>query len=324
MSICKGVAGKRGRNPIGIFIHNDAASKNANLDYYKNWLPTHDLTLGFAHYYVTSTGTLQAEDDAYVAWHCGNLDGNNNYLSIEICQSMGDLDTFKKNEIEALKLAANLCKKYNITPTTSTIRLHKEVYATACPHRSVEIHGGDSATKAYFISMIKNYLNGDSPSKETTNNKTTSTTPTTNSSKKADVEFTYAVQLENGKTLEKVKNLGDFAGIVGEKITNVALKVNKGSVKYRVHVLDGRWLPWVTGYDWKDYNNGYAGISKPIDAIQVQYYPKSGEAQEVIYRVSPVNKAYFPWQRGILTTDGQDGYAGLFGKAIDRLQITMR
>lgn len=321
MSICKGVAGKRGRNPIGIFIHNDAASKNANLDYYKKWLPTHDLTLGFAHYYVTSTGTLQAEDDAYMAWHCGNLEGNNNYLSIEVCQSMGDLATFKKNEEEALKLAANLCKKYGITPTEKTIRLHKEIFATACPHRSVEIHGGDAGAKAYFLSVIKNYMYGDSPSKDTSSSKPTATT---SSQKKADVVFTYAVQLENGKILEKVKNLDDFAGIVGQKITNVALKANKGIVKYRVHVLGGQWLPWVKKYDWKDYNNGYAGIGKPIDAIQIQYYPNSGEAQEVIYRVSPLNKSYFPWQRGILTTDNQDGYAGLFGKAIDRLQVTMR
>ena len=30
MSICRGVAGLRGGNPRGIFIHNDAGSQNAN------------------------------------------------------------------------------------------------------------------------------------------------------------------------------------------------------------------------------------------------------------------------------------------------------
>lgn len=50
MSICRGVAGNRGRNPAGIFIHNDAGSKNANAAFYRNWLQTHPLENGFAHY----------------------------------------------------------------------------------------------------------------------------------------------------------------------------------------------------------------------------------------------------------------------------------
>ena len=63
MSICRGVAGRRGVNPIGIFIHNDAGSKNANSEFYRKWLQAHNLGNGFAHYYVAQDGTLQAEDD---------------------------------------------------------------------------------------------------------------------------------------------------------------------------------------------------------------------------------------------------------------------
>lgn len=159
MSICGGIAGNRGRNPVGIFIHNDAGSDRANKAYYESWLPTHNLENGFAHYYVTSTGTLQAEDDWNAAWHCGQYDGNMNYLSIEVCQSMGDLNQFKANEEKALALAAEKCKQYGITPNANTIRLHKEVSATSCPHRSVEIHGGDSATKDYFVRRITELMN---------------------------------------------------------------------------------------------------------------------------------------------------------------------
>lgn len=158
MSICNGVAGFRGRNPKGIFIHNDAGSQNADAAFYRNWLPTHPLENGFAHAYVASDGILYAEDDAYCAWHCGQTDGNTNYYSIEICQSMGDLEVFKQNEENALKLAAQKCRQYGIEPDTSTIRLHKEVYGTSCPHRSVEIHGGDTATKRHFIERIKYYM----------------------------------------------------------------------------------------------------------------------------------------------------------------------
>ena len=161
MSICGGVAGRRGRNPIGIFIHNDAGSRNATAAYYKDWLQTHPLEAGFAHYYVAADGTLQAEDDSNCAWHCGNLDGNLNYLSIEVCQSIGELNTFKSNEEKALALAAQKCRQYGITPSNSTIRLHREVFATSCPHRSVEIHGGSAAAcKAYFIKRITELMNG--------------------------------------------------------------------------------------------------------------------------------------------------------------------
>lgn len=158
MSICRGIAGNRGRNPKGIFIHNDAGSKYATAEFYTGYLQGANLDNGFAHLYVASDGTLQAEDDGNCAWHCGQTDGNTNYLSIEICQSMGDLNTFLANEDRALRLAAEKCKLYGITPNENTIRLHKEVFATACPHRSVEVHGGDTATKSYFIEKIKEYM----------------------------------------------------------------------------------------------------------------------------------------------------------------------
>ena len=160
MSICRGIAGRRGMNPVGIFIHNGADSQNATSEYYKNYLQRANLENGFAHYYVCSDGILQAEDDSNCAWHCGNSNGNLNFLGIEVCQSMGDLNVFKANEEKALQLAAQKCKQYGITPSASTIMLHQEVFATACPHRSVEIHGGAAQTKAYFINRIKELMNG--------------------------------------------------------------------------------------------------------------------------------------------------------------------
>ena len=67
MSICRGVAGLRGGNPRGIFIHNDAGSQNANAAFYRKWSQTHPLENGFAHAYVASDGILYAEDDAYAS-----------------------------------------------------------------------------------------------------------------------------------------------------------------------------------------------------------------------------------------------------------------
>ena len=327
MSICNGAAGNRGHNPVGIFIHNDAGSQNANAAFYRNWLPSHPLENGFAHYYVAQDGILQAEDDWNIAWHCGNANGNNEYLSIEVCQSMGDLNVFKQNEENALKLAAQKCKEYGITPSTSTIRLHQEVYATSCPHRSVEIHGGANATKEYFVKRIKEYMSGNvTPPSYSGGN--TAQKPAQSSKPSADpgIVFSYAVKLTDGTILPEVHNLNDYAGIPGKKIADVAIKVNKGKVKYRVHILGGGWLPWVTGYNWNDHNNGYAGNGQAIDAIQV-YYDTPADVisrcgyQKAQYRVSPLNGNYWGWQFDDETGNGQDGYAGAFGVAIDKFQL---
>ena len=72
---------------------------------------------------------------------------------------MGDLATFKANEERALALVAEKFKAWGITPNNDTVKLHQEFSATSCPHRSVEIHGGFDATKAYFIRRISELMN---------------------------------------------------------------------------------------------------------------------------------------------------------------------
>lgn len=144
------------------------------------------------------------------------------------------------------------------------------------------------------------------------------------------VIFTYQARTEDGNIWDEVQNLNDYAGMRGRKITDIAIKVNKGAVWYQVHVLGGGWLPAVTGYDWNDYTNGYAGEHKVIDAIRVYYTtPESvintyGYVQAQ-YRVSPVNGNYYEWQyddeTGTARGIPQDGYAGEFGVPIDRFQL---
>ena len=137
------------------------------------------------------------------------------------------------------------------------------------------------------------------------------------------VTATYRVRTTEGRWLPEVKDLSDYAGWKGYAITDVAIKVSKGSVKYRVHVKGGGWLGWIGKYDLEDAYYGYAGNGKPIDAIQVYYYtPYSVRPyKKAKYRVSPVGDDYYPWQYDTETKNSQDGYAGSFGKQMDRLQV---
>lgn len=136
----------------------------------------------------------------------------------------------------------------------------------------------------------------------------------------AAVVFTYCVKAD-GKTYPSVKNLADYAGVRGKAITDVAIMCNVGKVEYRVHVLGGKWLPYVSGFNWADPVNGYAENGKPIDAIEVIYIAPDGSSQKAQYRVSPVNGNYYDWQYNNETGGGQDGYAGSFGKKVDRFQL---
>jgi len=150
-------------------------------------------------------------------------------------------------------------------------------------------------------------------------------TPSTGSD---DLKFTYSVRA-GGKIWPEVVDLSDWAGKAdGVPITDIAIRANMGSVKYRVHLKDSKiWLPWVTGYDWKEPRNGYAGNGTPIDAVQVYYYTPEDYAKKkgylkAQYRVSPIGSdGFYPWQFDIETGNGQDGYAGVFGKAIDKFQL---
>lgn len=138
------------------------------------------------------------------------------------------------------------------------------------------------------------------------------------------VNATYRVRA-GGKWYPAVKNLDDYAGKFGVPITDVAIKASTGKVKYRVHIKGGAWLPYVTGYDTGDAENGYAGDNKPIDAIEVCYYGDTGATtyKRAVYRVSPVGESYYPWQHDDEKSAGQDGYAGNYGRTIDRFQIVI-
>ncbi len=176
--------------------------------------------------------------------------------------------------------------------------------------------GWESHTCAYYNYPWDGIL-------ECINNEDVKGTPSATKPKNTSgIIFTYAVQLTDGTTLKAVQNLKDYAGIIGKKIANIAIKVNKGKIKYRVHA--GKWLPWVTGYSWKNHKNGYAGNGQAIDAIQIVYTAPDGSKKKVKYRVSPVKGDYYSWQTGTEKTGGQDGYAGSCGKAIDRLQVTVK
>ena len=133
--------------------------------------------------------------------------------------------------------------------------------------------------------------------------------------------LTYRVYAD-GQWYDEVKGLSKIAGRKKQAISAVAVKVSKGNIKYRVHLLNGDWLPWVTDYDINDNVNGYAGIKgKVIDGLQVEFEGVGN--YKATYRVRKQGQKFFDWQHNTEKDSNQDGYAGLFGAKIDGLQITL-
>ena len=128
----------------------------------------------------------------------------------------------------------------------------------------------------------------------------------------------YRVKTQKHGWLSEVKNLNDYAGWENSPITGVAIKVDKGSVWYQVHIKGGGWLSKVTGYNINDYNNGWAGNNKPIDAIRVYYNTPSNIRP---YKKAKYKVNNYSWQYDNETKNGQDGYAGKYGVVVTKVQI---
>lgn len=138
-----------------------------------------------------------------------------------------------------------------------------------------------------------------------------------------NVDVRYAAYTD--RWWPEVLNRNDWAG-KGDNygIKALAIGVSKGSVKYRVHTVNGVWLPFVTGYDTNDYQNGFAGnLKQEIDKVQAVFYTPEGYIYKYLhYQVSVKdNPNFYSEQIDDSKTNGMDGYAGAPGQSIDKIQM---
>ena len=104
------------------------------------------------------------------------------------------------------------------------------------------------------------------------------------------------------KWLPNVKeNTDEYAGNFGNAVGGVYID----KLEYRVHdIKKNKWLPYVVG------RNDYAGNKTPIDGLQVK---------GATYRVHIKGGKWLAWVSKV--DDTSSGYAGMYGKEIDAIQI---
>ena len=298
----------------GVTVHNTANRASAANEI--SYMINNNSSTSY-HFCVDESQIIQAIPLDRNAWHAGdgNGAGNRKTIGIEIARSTHeDESLFNQAEENAAELVANICKERGWG--VDKVYTHQHWSGKKCPHKTLD-KGWER-----FLNLVRKYLG--EAEVEVPVTPVQPTTPVAN----PVVNVTYAVMTENGKILPEVTNLEDYAGLENVKIKGIAMKVDKGYVKYQVHVLGGAWLPWVDGYNWKDAINGYAGNGKVIDAIRIYYetpadiVKQTGRYYKAKYRTSQ-NKStnYYAWQLDDEKTSDMDGYAGSYGKPIDKVQI---
>lgn len=286
--------------PEGITVHNTANDASARSEI--AYMNSNNYEISY-HFAVDNIEAVQGLPLNRNGWHAsdGNGPGNRKTIAIEICYSLSGGPRFDKAEENAAELIAQLLQEYGWG--IDRVKRHYDYAPNKkyCPHRTMD-KGWDR-----FLNMVKAKLGKEE--------EIVKPQPSNN-----EVNVYYKVKTQKHGWLPEVKNLTDYAGWENSPITGLAVKVDKGSVWYQVHIKGGKWLGKVTGYNINDYINGWAGNNKPIDAIRVYYNTPSN--------IRPFKKAKYKvnnygWQYDDETKNKQDGYAGVYGVTAKKVQITI-
>ena len=252
---------------------------------------------GSSHYGIGYDGRIgQYVDETDTAWTNSNWDSNCKSVTIETSDNDNSWYVNDTTLNSLIKLVADIAKRNNLGTLVpgKNLTWHSMFTSTTCP-------GDYLRSKMQYIADEANKINCGS------------SVPSSNI-----VNVYYRVKTQKHGWLPEVKNLEDYAGWENSPITGIAIKVDKGSIRYRVHIKGGNWLPYVTGYDTHNFANGYAGNGKVIDAIEVYYYTPDD--------IRPYKKAKYkinnyPWQYDDERGNGQDGYAGVIGVPANKFQM---
>ena len=323
--------------PKGLMLHSvGCAQPNASV-FVRNWnTPQIDACV---HAFIDGNdGTVhQTLPWNHRGWHAGDS-ANDTHIGVEMCEP-AEIEytsganftcynlpaaraTAKRTYEAAVALFAHLCKEHDLDPLADGVIIsHSEgakrgiASGHADPEHLWNQLGMDYTMDGFRAAVAAAMQGTELPQKE-------------EPAGPQKVNVTYRVRTEQHGWLPAVLNLTDYAGWEDSPITGIALEVDKGSVRYRVHTVSGRWLGWITENNTEDHLHGYAGNGEPIDAVQIYYYTPEDirPYQKAVYRVMGAGRRdYWDWQTDTETDNRMDGYAGtLLGIPLTRLQVEVK
>ena len=277
--------------------------------------------------------------------HCGNI-----YIQEELVKKMEEL--FKKlNASKCIISSGYRCREYDIQIGGFAGR-HSEGLAADCvyydengniiPSKIVICVAWDMKLLNGIANIDGNYSHldnrkngtyyGDEPrgnssmwsnpysyfgvSKEEVRQYTKEEEPSSNK-----VNVYYQVETKEDGVLPMVKNLEDYAGWSDHPIRYLAMKADKGGLKYRVTTTSGLTLPWVTECDINNHNTGCAGNGEPIATVEAYYYTPKDIIKESGYKYIYYKVNDYPYQKDLIKGNGFDGFAGEAGVTATKFQM---
>ncbi|MCV3319002.1 peptidoglycan recognition protein family protein [Pediococcus pentosaceus] len=286
----------------------------------------------YVQYVVGDGGKIyRVGAEGYQAWGAGSWANANAPVQIELAQTYDNAE-FHKDYVTYVNLLRSSAIKYGIPTDVDSsawrgVKSHlwvtNHVWGNHTdPYGYLASHG---ITKAQFAHDVKY---GFSSSGNNVNPTPTPTPKPSAPTNKKAVHVTYALHQKGKKWLNPVKDFGSgsngFAGVPNSVHDMLYIKVNHGSIKYRVHTKEDGWLPWVHKANKNDTVNGVAGIKgHTIDGVQMYYTTPSGETyQQSYYRSQTTQRAnYLGTCADNGSVSGYDSWAGVLGEPLDRLQI---
>lgn len=253
---------------------------------------------GSSHYGVGYDGSIaNYVDEEDTAWTNSNWDSNCKSVTIETSDDNSNWYVNDTTLNSLIKLVADIAKRNNLGKLVKGKNLtwHSLVAdkgrETTCP-------GDYLRSKMQYIADEANKINNESTSNE--------------------VNVYYRVKTQKHGWLSEVKNLEDYAGYEGSPIIGLAIRVDKGGIKYRVTTVSGKTLGWITDCDIDNYMSGWAGNGDPISLVECYYYTPDNirPYQYAYYRVNG-----YPYQKDLIKAKGFDGYAGVPKKPITTFSI---
>lgn len=285
-----------------------------------------------ANYCIGYDGKIVCSlDEDFAAGTSSNYWNDNQAITVEVANSSagGDWPISQAAWNSLVNLAVDVCRRYGFRlsyngTSSGSLTEHRMFKATNCPGPYLHARMGELAAQVNAI------LDGTASAPSAPTGGSSSGLPSAPSAGDLKIiPVTYALRVKNGAWWPDVVNFNNSSddGYAGAPITChdlLTMRAERGHLRYRVHTIEDGWLPWVDRSDKGDTVNGCAGIpGHTIDGVSAYYTTPGGEDyRQIWYRSQTTDRAgYLPVCCDDGTTyAGYDGWAGMYGEPLDRLQ----
>lgn len=247
---------------------------------------------GSSHYGIGYDGEIaQYVSEEDTAWTNGLWESNCRAVTIECANesSGGEWRVSDATVSSLIKLVADIAKRNGLYPLVKcdNFTWHQMYSPTACPG-------------PYLISQLDRIVN--EANKIIGGN-----------GEAAQTNVSCAYQVFTDQWLPNVTGSNEndhdngYAGILGAPISGFVASAYGTDLTYKVHNINGEWLPEVKNRD------DFAGIlGRPIDGVMIR-----SEKTLIHYKVHTTEDGWLPAVTGYSESDHDNGYAGILGHTVD-------